>query len=312
MIIITGGCGFIGTNLVKKLNESNIDIIVLENLNKNFKYKNIFECNILGLLPYASSFETIIKRYGKPTHVIHLGACSSTTEWDGDILYKQNYSYSISLLEDCIKYSIPIIYASSASVYGEHCDNRLENEQNLKPLNMYAFYKLLFDRYASKFFSKGQIIGLRFFNVYGRYEDFKGKMSSPVSGFCDQVINTGEIKLFDTFKGKSAGDILRDFIYVDDVVEDILHLINSDCYSGIYNIGTGLPTSFLEIAKEIISVNGSGSIKYIHFPEIIRRGYQFYTKANCDKITEKFPNRKLCDWRKAIRIIFEHKRNQLE
>jgi ADP-L-glycero-D-manno-heptose 6-epimerase len=288
MIIVTGGAGFIGSNLVKQLNNAYPDmpIIVVDDLRDGAKFRNIADCSIADYLDQNDFLEKIKhnKVFSKLKAVFHQGACSTTTEWNGQYMMNNNYEYSKYLLHYCLAWKVSFIYASSASVYG--LGNIFKEELFYeKPVNVYAYSKYLFDQYVRRVFNeaKSQIVGLRYFNVYGPKEDHKGKMASVVFHADQQLKKTGVINLFEGTDGYAHGEQQRDFIYVDDAVAINLWFLESK-KSGIYNAGTGNSESFNTLAKAVIDVYGYGEIRYIPFPVNLQSCYQSFTQADLSQL----------------------------
>ena len=252
---ITGNKGFIGANLLRA-----------------------HEIDTVGWDIEGCEIEQVFSSKSRPSVVFHMGAISSTTENKINRLAKFNIESSCTLLELCIENKIPFIYASSASVYGLG-ENGFKEDAVLSPINYYAISKASFDMFAQQKIKdnpRAKIVGLRFFNVYGKGEDNKGNMASPIYKFYDQAIKTGTINIF-----KGSEYYKRDFISIEDVVK--LAIKSKNFKSGIYNIGTGRCRSFYEVAK-IISKHTSAKIEEIPFPEHLVRKYQKYTKADTDKL----------------------------
>ncbi|RDH40521.1 MAG: ADP-glyceromanno-heptose 6-epimerase [Candidatus Aquirickettsiella gammari] len=284
MIIVTGGAGFIGSNLVKQLNNvyPGLPILVVDDLSDGTKFRNIIDCSVADYLDQNDFLEKIKqnKPFPRLKAIFHQGACSTTTEWNGQYMMKNNYEYSKHLLHYCLAWRVPFIYASSAAVYGLGTVFK-EDLAYEKPVNIYAYSKYLFDQYVRHRFrdAKSPIVGLRYFNVYGPKEDHKGKMASVVLHAYQQLEKTGVINLFAGSDGCEDGEQRRDFIYVDDAVAINLWFLESK-KSGIYNAGTGNSESFNSLAKAVIEVYGRGEIRYIPFPEQLRSCYQSFTQAD--------------------------------
>ena len=285
MIIVTGGAGFIGSNIVYALNKMNrANILVVDNLSFGKKFKNLAKLEIQDYIDKDDLFSFLEKGNHEPIEAIfHEGACSVTTEWDGRYMLKNNYEYSKNLLHFALEKDIPFIYASSAAVYGKSKNFQIIKENEI-PLNIYGYSKLLFDNYVRKILidkkPKNQIIGLRYFNVYGPNEEHKGKMASVMFHLQNQLKSTGKIKLFTGSEGYGPGEQLRDFIYVDDVVAVNLWLWQNKSPSGIYNVGTGKSRSFNDVARNILAQKKDGSLEYIPFPEELLEAYQSFTEAD--------------------------------
>ncbi len=288
MIIVTGGAGFIGSNLVKQLNNvyPDMPIIVVDDLTDGIKFRNIADCSVADYLDQTEFLEKIKqnKFFPKLKAVFHQGACSVTTEWNGRYMMNNNYEYSKNVLNYCLAWKVPFIYASSAAVYGLGTVFKEELVYE-KPVNVYAYSKYLFDQYVRSIFSeiRSQVVGLRYFNVYGPNENHKGSMASVVWHADKQLKNTGLINLFEGTEGYANGEQLRDFIYVDDAVAVNLWFLQSK-KSGIFNAGTGNCESFNALAKAVIGFYGYGEIRYIPFPEHLRECYQSFTQADLSNL----------------------------
>lgn len=280
MFIVTGGAGFIGSNLVKGLNQKGIDdILVVDRLKDSTKIPNLADCKFADYLDKADFLEKIKTntRFADSIKAIfHQGACSDTTEQNGQYLMENNFEYSKEVLNYCIKQDIPFIYASSASVYGAGPTYK-EHPDHEKPINAYAFSKFVFDQYVRKVLpdTKLPIIGLRYFNVYGPREAHKGPMASVVFHFNKQAKQNNTIQLFQGSGGYKDGEQRRDFIYIDDVIHINVWFLEH-LKSGIYNVGTGQSSSFNQVAKAL----NKGSIQYIPFPEHLKNHYQHFTEAD--------------------------------
>ena len=283
MIIVTGAAGFIGSNLLLELNNSGHQrIIAVDDLTDGKKYRNLAASRFHDYMDYRD-FLTAFENGAYPdTQVIfHQGACSATTEWDGRYMMECNYEYSKALLQCAQARSIPFIYASSAAVYGKNTHFSEAATQQM-PLNVYGYSKWLFDQYVLRHLPEAtaQVIGLRYFNVYGPHEQHKGSMASVMFHFMNQLRDNGVLRLFEGVDGCADGEQKRDFVFVKDVVE-----MNIDCWqkaipSGIYNCGTGQAETFNAVAETLIRAHGSGEIEYIPFPDHLQGTYQSYTCAD--------------------------------
>jgi len=289
MIIVTGGAGFIGSNLVKKLNDlGRTDILVVDNLTNGEKFRNLVNCEIADYLDKHEFLTKILAREKiapKIDVVFHQGACSVTTEWDGSYMLRNNYEYSKQLLHYCLQKNLPFIYASSAAIYGREKQFQ-EQPNNEKPLNVYGYSKLLFDQYVRRVLPKArnQIIGLRYFNVYGPNEAHKKSMASVAFHLSQQLKTQAKIKLFAGSDGYAAGEQRRDFIHVEDVVEVNLWFWQHAKKSGIFNCGTGQSRTFNDVARSIIATYKKGEIEYIPFPQNLRESYQSFTEADLTQL----------------------------
>ncbi|ACX90061.1 ADP-L-glycero-D-manno-heptose-6-epimerase [Pectobacterium parmentieri WPP163] len=279
MIIVTGGAGFIGSNIVKALNNIGYrDILVVDNLKDGTKFVNLVDLDIADYVDKEDFIASIVAGddLGDIDAVFHEGACSSTTEWDGKYMMDNNYQYSKDVLHYCLDRSIPFLYASSAATYGGRNDNFIEDRQYEQPLNVYGYSKFLFDQYVREILpeAESQICGFRYFNVYGPREGHKGSMAS-VAFHLNNQINQGENpKLF-----SGSESFKRDFIYVGDVAAVNLWFWQNSV-SGIFNCGTGRAESFQAVADATLAFHNKGSVEYIEFPEKLKGRYQAYTQAD--------------------------------
>jgi len=290
MIIVTGGAGFIGSNIVKALNKKgHHQIIVVDDLEDGHKYRNLLGCTIDDYIDKDDFLEQIKDGFdfGNIEAIFHQGACSSTTEWDGRYMMKNNYEYSKALLSFCQIKKIPFLYASSAAIYGDS-SHFIESAEYESPLNVYGYSKFLFDNWARKTLpnATAQIVGFRYFNVYGPGENHKGSMASVAFHFNNQISETGKCQLFEGSDGYSNGDQRRDFIYVEDVAKVNLWFFDNPNKSGIYNVGTGRSQTFNDIANAVIKWHNNGVINYIPLPDHLKGAYQSFTEANISALRE--------------------------
>ncbi len=299
MIIVTGGAGFIGANIVKGLNDSGRDdVIVVDNLEKGEKFLNLVDLEIADYIDKRVFIEMINggEFNGEVEAIFHLGACSDTMEYDGLYMMSNNYDYSKTLLHFCQQNKSAFIYASSASVYGTGPVFR-ESPEFESPLNVYAYSKFQFDKYVRRMHDdrSAQIVGLRYFNVYGDREQHKGRMASVAFHFSNQYREAGYVKLFEGVDGYEDGAQLRDFVSVEDVVDLNLFLLKHPDVSGIFNVGTGRCQSFndmavasinrcrqeqAEDALDLATLQQKKIIRYIDFPEALKGKYQSFTEAD--------------------------------
>ena len=283
MYILTGGAGFIGSNILKALNERGIsDIVVVDNLSRSEKFKNIVGLRFSDYIDKTDFISYIAEdRIANITAVIHQGACTDTTETDGKYMMDNNYAYSCILAEYATAHDIPFIYASSASVYGRGENGFEESFECEAPINVYAYSKYLFDQWVRNHLHNifSTFIGLRYFNVYGPNEYHKGKMSSMILQAYEQIVNTRKIKLFKGYENIKDGEQSRDFVYIDDVISIVMFFIDNPFKKGIFNVGTGKARSFNELARILINCCGAGEIEYIPFPDKLKGKYQNYTQA---------------------------------
>lgn len=291
MLVVTGAAGFIGSNLVHALNaRGERDIIAVDDLTDGTKFRNLVDAEIADYLDQEEFLARLAAgRLPKIEAVFHEGACSDTTEWNGKFVMAVNYRYTRTLLEWCQQAGTRFIYASSASVYGMGTAGFREDRACEHPLNMYAYSKWLLDQVVRR---KGldvsgarpQVVGLRYFNVYGPREQHKGRMASTAFHFDEQIVAGGVCRLFEGSDGYGPGEQHRDFIHVDDVVAVNLWFYAQGGKSGIYNCGTGCAQPFNDVARAVIDWHGRGRIEYIPFPKQLVGRYQSYTQADTAKL----------------------------
>lgn len=299
MYVVTGGAGFIGANIVKALNDRGInDILVVDNLELADKFRNLTDCEIADFIDKRDFIEriesgSITKKYSA---VFHEGACSDTMEHDGLYMMNNNYEYSKKLLHYCQNKSIPYLYASSAAIYGSGNVFR-EERQYEAPLNIYGYSKFLFDQYIRRMQRNitTQVVGFRYFNVYGPREQHKGRMASVAFHHYGQYQDSKKVKLFEGCDGYGNGEQRRDFIFIEDVVSVNLWFMDNPDKNGIFNVGTGRAQPFNDIA--VTTVNSlrtqSGQnelglddmvkqniVEYIDFPDSLKGKYQSFTEAD--------------------------------
>lgn len=283
MIAVTGGLGFIGSNTIDHLNKKGItDILVIDDVGNSDKYKNITNLSFVDLIS-KNDFISNLSGFNNIELIIHQGACSDTTNYDGNYLYNNNYEYTKKLIEYCISKNKRIIYASSASVYGNGSNGFIESVENMNPLNHYAFSKYLTDFYVFSLLKSqktlNQVTGLRYFNVFGYQENHKGRMASVPFHLFHQAVSNNRIKIFE-----GSEDFFRDFIFIEDLLK-ILDFFIENKVSGIYNAGTGEVNSFMTMAEIIKSYfKGNIEIETIPFPEDLKNKYQKFTKADLSNL----------------------------
>ncbi|MGM0987225.1 MAG: ADP-glyceromanno-heptose 6-epimerase [Pseudomonadota bacterium] len=295
MIVVTGGAGFIGSNLVKALNaRGRDDVLVVDDLSDGTKFLNLADCTLGDYLDKDDFIARVrAAMNGETSHlppieaIFHEGACSDTTEWDGRFMLENNFEYSKVLLHYCQREGIPFLYASSAATYGGS-EVFFEAPEHEKPLNVYGYSKLLFDQYVRARHDDftSQVVGFRYFNVYGPREQHKGKMASVAYHHHTQISAGQNVKLFGAWDGYEAGMQSRDFVYVGDVVDVNLWFLDHPEASGIFNLGTGRAEPFKAIGEAVVDYYGRGRIEYIAFPEELKGRYQSYTRADISRLRE--------------------------
>jgi ADP-L-glycero-D-manno-heptose 6-epimerase len=295
--VVTGAAGFVGSRLVAALNRHGVsDIIAVDNLAHADKFRNLAGCEIADYVDQADFLARLETLEGAVEAVLHQGACSDTMESDGRYMMDNNYAYSRSLLHWCQDEEVPLLYASSASVYGAGPEFREERGCEA-PLNIYGYSKFLFDQYVRKALPRrsSQVAGFRYFNVYGPNEQHKGRMASVAFHAYQQFLAAGKVKLFVGSDGYGDGEQRRDFVHVDDVVDVNLWFLEHRDISGVYNCGTGRAQSFNQLAAAVINaVQGTqwpvrelvakGLIEYIAFPPQLVGKYQSFTQADLTRL----------------------------
>lgn len=307
MYVVTGACGFIGANIVKALNERGItDIIAVDNLTKADKFSNLVDCELANYLDKLDFIELIRKGHfdGEIKAIFHEGACSDTMETDGRYMMENNFHYTSTLLDFCLSNKAQFLYASSASVYGAGKTFE-EKRQYESPLNVYGYSKFLLDqvvrRRASDVGFLSQVVGFRYFNVYGSREQHKGRMASVAFHHFNQYRTNGKVKLFKGCDGYADGEQKRDFVYIDDVVKVNMFFLEHPEKSGIFNLGTGCAHSFNDLAHSMVNtcrrnegkpmlsleeMVANGTVEYIDFPDSLNGKYQSFTQADITGLRE--------------------------
>jgi ADP-L-glycero-D-manno-heptose 6-epimerase len=291
--IVTGGAGFIGANAVRALNErGERDILVVDRLGNGEKWKNLVGLEFADFMD-KDDFRFAVRHDGlqRVDTVIHLGACSSTTEPRADYLMDNNYRYTRELCEWCLENGARFVYASSAATYGDGArgfSDDVEELDALRPLNMYGLSKHLFDLWAHRQGLLDRVVGLKFFNVYGPGEAHKGDMRSVVHKAWGQIRETGTVKLFRSYRPDFAdGEQRRDFLYVRDAVGALLYFADETGVGGLYNCGTGQSRSWNDLARAVFAAMGrEPRIEYVDMPETIRDKYQYDTQADIARLRQ--------------------------
>jgi ADP-L-glycero-D-manno-heptose 6-epimerase len=296
MLLVTGGAGFIGSNLVAAFNESGrADVAVCDVLGHDGKWRNLAKRQLADIVPPTELFEWLRGR--RLDAVVHLGAISETTATDGDLVIETNFRLSMRLLDWCTTHATPFIYASSASTYGDGAQGFLDDSsisalKALRPMNLYGWSKHLFDMAVAERAAKGEKLppqwaGLKFFNVFGPNEYHKGSMMSVLARGFDDIKAGRPIQLFKSHReGIADGDQRRDFIYVDDVVRVMMWLLATPSASGLFNVGTGKARSFRDLMLSAYAALGANpNINYVDMPESIRGSYQYFTQGDIDRLS---------------------------
>lgn len=289
--IVTGGAGFIGSNLVAGLNQRGYEnILVVDHLGSGNKWKNLSGLAFEDYLDKQDFLDLVTQGKVRDVKaVFHMGACSATTETDADYLMRNNYHYTRTLCEWALANGTRFIYASSAATYGDGAMGYSDEESllpGLRPLNIYGYSKHLFDLWAWRQGLLDQIVGLKFFNVYGPGEDHKGTMRSLVHKAFFEVLATGQIQLFRSYRNDIAdGEQKRDFVFVRDAVRVALTFLDHPDRSGLFNCGTGEARTWLDLARALFSAMGrKPNICFTEMPENIRDKYQYHTQADLTKL----------------------------
>jgi len=292
-ILITGGAGFIGSALVWELNCRGCEnIVVCDRLSTDEKWKNLVPLKFADYIDGNDLLQAVQHapaKLGRFDHVLHLGACSATTERDADYLMRNNYEFTKQLCQWSLAHQTRFVYASSAATYGDGAhgmDDQMPDIHALRPLNMYGYSKHLFDLHAKREGWLPKIVGLKYFNVYGPNEDHKADMRSLVHKACGQILATGKVQLFKSHRPDyKDGEQMRDFLYVKDAIRMTLHLAETPSAGGLFNLGSGKAHTWVELATAIFTALGKEPvIEFIDMPEHLQSKYQYYTCADIAKL----------------------------
>ncbi len=312
-ILVTGGAGFIGSALVWALNQrGHRDIVITDILGSDEKWKNLVPLKYADYIEadaFRRGIATSADTFGRFSAVFHLGACSATTEKNASYLADNNYTYTKELAHWSLGRDARFVYASSAATYGDGAqgmDDKVDNLSSLRPLNMYGYSKHLFDVYAQHAGILNQIVGVKYFNVYGPNEDHKADMRSLVNKAYQQILATGKVQLFKSHKPEyKDGEQMRDFLYVKDAVEMTLHFAESPTGSrvgGLYNLGSGEANTWVTLTRAIFAALGKEPmIEFIDMPEVLRGKYQYFTQATIEKLRGTGYTRPMTPLAEAVR-----------
>jgi ADP-L-glycero-D-manno-heptose 6-epimerase len=301
--VVTGAAGFIGSNLVAGLNARGIkDIIAVDNLTRGDKFRNLVDCEIADYVDKNDFLELVTtgELDGSVAAVFHEGACSDTMEHNGQYMMSNNYRYTVAMLDFCLEQEVPLLYASSAAVYGG--GRRFSESREFEaPLNVYGYSKFLFDQVVRRRLGEAgsQVVGFRYFNVYGPREQHKGRMASVAFHHFNQFAESGKVRLFEGCDGYANGEQSRDFVFVDDVVKVNLWFLDHPESSGIFNLGTGRAQPFNDVAMATVNacraasgepalslaeMVARGLVEYVPFPDALRGKYQSFTQADLGRL----------------------------
>ncbi|MFN0076882.1 MAG: ADP-glyceromanno-heptose 6-epimerase [Prosthecobacter sp.] len=292
-ILVTGGAGFIGSALVWELNRRGCEnIVVCDRLSTDEKWKNLVPLKFADYIDGNDLLQAVQNapaKLGRFDHVLHLGACSATTERDADYLMRNNYEFTKQLCQWSLAHQTRFVYASSAATYGDGAhgmDDQMPDLHALRPLNMYGYSKHLFDLHAKREGWLPKIVGLKYFNVYGPNEDHKADMRSLVHKACGQILATGKVQLFKSHRPDfKDGEQMRDFLYVKDAIRMTLHLAETPSAGGLFNLGSGKAHTWVELTTAIFTALGKQpNIEFIDMPEHLQSKYQYYTCADIAKL----------------------------
>jgi len=301
LTVVTGGAGFIGSAVIRHLNDrGKKNLIIIDDLGRGEKWKNLSGKSFVDIIEISRCFQWLKEHAANVEAILHLGACSSTVEFDADYMLENNYRFSVKLAEHALQSGHRFIYASSAATYGNGAkgfSDALESMEDLEPLNVYGYSKQLFDLWLKNQGVLDRVVGLKYFNVFGPNEAHKGRMASAVSHFFPAVQKEGFVRLFQSNdpQNYADGEQCRDFIYIKDAVRMTCSFLDNDA-AGIFNIGTGKAVTWNEVAYAIFkALDKPEKIEYIPIPEDLRGKYQNYTRADMRKTAGVLGQEAICD-----------------
>ena len=324
-VIVTGAAGFIGSNIVRGLNARGVtDIVAVDHLKRGDKFKNLADLHIADYVDRDDFYPAFAEgAFGKVEAVFHEGACSDTMESDGQYMMRNNYARSMQLFDACQRQGTRLLYASSAATYGGSA-RFVESPEFELPLNVYGYSKLLFDQRMRRELgpklerAQTQVVGFRYFNVYGPREQHKGRMASVAFHQFHQFRGYGTVKLFGEYGGYAAGQQQRDFIFIDDVVAVNLWFLDHPEKSGVFNLGTGRAQPFNDVALAVVNALGEGGvaidlreaveqglIDYIPFPDALRGQYQCHTEADLTALRAAGCDHEFADVQRGVALYME-------
>ncbi|MBD3427170.1 MAG: ADP-glyceromanno-heptose 6-epimerase [Candidatus Omnitrophica bacterium] len=320
MIVLTGGAGFIGSCFLRKLNDEGItDILVVDQLDRSEKWRNLLGKKYRDYRQ-KDEFLSLVEENSipSPKAVVHMGACSSTTETDSDIFIKDNYEYSKKLARWALSRKAPFLYASSAATYGNGSSGYKDDEgglDSLRPLNMYGYSKHMFDLWAREESLLGKMTGIKFFNVFGPNEYHKGEMMSVICKKYPELVKDDRITLFKSYREEYPdGGQKRDFVYIKDTIEVMWFLFTNPNITGIYNLGSGRARSWNDLARAMFTAHygtaeNEGKIEYVDMPGELRPKYQYYTEADLTKLREAGCDHQFMSLEEAVRDYVRYLRD---
>ena len=289
-IVVTGAAGFIGRNAVAALNQRGVsELLLVDQLGEDDKWKNLRGLVYEDLIQPGDLARWLDGKGRSVDAIVHLGACSATTERNADFLLENNYRFTRDLCTWAIEHKARFVYASSAATYGDGAHGYRDDDGStlkLQPLNMYGYSKHMFDLWALRAGLLDRIVGLKFFNVFGPYEEHKGSMRSVVSKAYEEIIATGELSLFKSYRdGIDDGQQRRDFVYVDDAVAVLMHFLDNREVSGLYNCGTGASRTWLDLAHAVFAaMERPAKVRFVEMPDLLRAKYQYFTEADTTRL----------------------------